>query len=148
MPMREIRTEIVVEAPAERVWSVLTGFGAYPQWNPFIREAEGAIQEGSRLRVRIAPPGGRSMTFTPTVTHVASGQSLRWLGRLFVPKLFDGEHVFEIEPLGGRRVRFVHRERFSGLLVPLLWRRLDRDTRAGFEAMNAALKARAEDAGA
>jgi hypothetical protein len=35
-------------------------------------------------------------------------------------------------------------EQFSGLLVPLLWRMVNTDTRAGFEEMNAALKSRVE----
>jgi hypothetical protein len=42
------------------------------------------------------------------------------------------------------RVRLVQRERFRGILVPLVWRTLDRDTRRGFEAMNQALKQRVE----
>ncbi len=31
--MREIRCEIEIEAPAERVWQVLTDFNTYPNWN-------------------------------------------------------------------------------------------------------------------
>ena len=51
----------------------------------------------------------------------------------------------KIEPLDqGRRTRFIQGERFTGLLVPLLRKNLDRGTREGFEAMNQALKARVE----
>jgi hypothetical protein len=66
------------------------------------------------------------------------------LGHLFVPGLFDGEHVFQIEPLGPERVRFVQAERFTGLLAPLMMRFIEPGTSQGFEAMNRALKARAE----
>jgi hypothetical protein len=62
----------------------------------------------------------------------------------FAPGLFDGEHIFTIEPLGTGRVRFTQRETFTGLLVPLLARMLDTGTQHGFEEMNKALKARAE----
>jgi hypothetical protein len=41
-------------------------------------------------------------------------------------------------------VRFVQREEFSGLLVPLLWPLLEKNTRLGFEDMNKGLKTRAE----
>jgi hypothetical protein len=44
-------------------------------------------------------------------------------------------------------VRFVHREEFTGVLVPLLWRSLDRGTRRGFEEMNRRLKELAEGGG-
>jgi hypothetical protein len=64
-----------------------------------------------------------------------------------MPGLFDGEHGFEIHPEGEGRVRLEQWERFSGFLVPLLWRRIAAPTRAGFVAMNEALKARAEAGG-
>jgi hypothetical protein len=72
-------------------------------------------------------------------------KELRWLGSLFVRGLFDGEHIFTIEPISATSVKFVQREQFSGLLVPLFWRSLDIDTRRGFNEMNAALKERTEN---
>lgn len=87
------------------------------------------------------------MSIAPTILRADPGRELRWRGSLPIPGLFQGEHVFELQPLGEDRTRFVHRERFSGLLVPLLWKKLlNVDTRAGFEAMNRALKQEAERA--
>ena len=63
-----------------------------------------------------------------------------------MPGLFDGEHVFTIEALGENRVRFMQREIFTGVLVPLFARSLDTDTLRGFNEMNQALKGRAEAA--
>lgn len=84
------------------------------------------------------------MTFKPTVTRVVPQKEFRWLGRLMFPRLFDGEHIFEIFSSGDGSVRFVQRETFRGVLVPFLWGKLDTDTRAGFEEMNVALKHRVE----
>lgn len=142
--MKELSTQIEIEASAQKVWSILTDFSSFSEWNPFITEAEGQIEEGGRLRVRISPPGGTAMTFKPTVIRVVPEQEVRWKGRLLVPGLFDGEHIFEISPIDDRRVRLTQREMFSGLFVPLLWSSLRTNTSAGFEAMNRALKARAE----
>jgi hypothetical protein len=141
--MRELRTETEIGAPPERVWQVLTDFGAYPGWNPFIRSIEGEVKVGSRLKVRIEPPGARGMTFRPTVRAVEPARELRWLGRLFVPGLFDGEHRLALEPLDGGRSRFIQSERFSGLLVSLFAKTLAA-TERGFVQMNEALKQRAE----
>jgi hypothetical protein len=145
--MRELRREIEIEAPPERVWAVVTNFAAYPEWNPFIRSISGDVREGARLEVRIEPPGARAMTFKPTVRSVDVNRELRWLGRLLVPGVFDGEHSLRIEPLEVGRSRFVQSERFSGLLVGLVKGTLAK-TEAGFERMNAALKARAEQTSA
>lgn len=142
--MREVTTEIAIHASADAVWDVLTDLRRFGDWNPFIPKAEGEVKEGARLEVRIEPPGGTGMTFRPKVTQVRAGRELRWLGHLWIPGLFDGEHIFEIEPTEEGAVRFVQRERFKGLLVPLLWRSLERSTRQGFEEMNRALKQRVE----
>lgn len=142
--MKELRTEIEIQASDEQVWQLLTDFASFPEWNPLIRRANGEARAGAQLEVHIQPPGARGMTFRPAVLKAEPNRELRWLGRLILPGLFDGEHIFTIEPLGENRVRFVQREVFTGLLVPLFARGLDTDTRRGFEAMNRALKARAE----
>jgi hypothetical protein len=54
------------------------------------------------------------------------------------------EYSLTIQPLDENRVRFVQREVFKGLLVPLFARSLDNNTHRGFEEMNRALKERAE----
>jgi hypothetical protein len=142
--VRELQTEVEIAAPAERVWQLLTDFQGYPQWNPFILSIAGVAEPGTRLAVNIQPPGGKAMTFRPVVLQATAPRELRWMGRLLVPGLFDGEHAFRIERLDGQRIRFVQHERFSGLLVPALWRRVGTDTERGFNAMNAALKRVAE----
>jgi len=144
--MKELCSEIEIQASAERVWQLLTDFASFPQWNPFIRQASGNIQVGERLEVNIQPSGASGMTFRPSVLKAEPNRELRWLGHLLIPGLFDGEHIFTIKPLGTNRVRFVQREVFTGLLVPLFARGLDTDTRRGFEEMNQALKVRAEQA--
>ena len=140
--MLDLRTEIEIDAPAERVWAVLIDFEKFPDWNPFIRSIHGDAQVGSRLDVLLGASGTRTMRFRPTVKAVVPNRELRWLGRLVLPRLFDGEHIFQIETLGANRVRFVQRERFRGLFVPLLARSLNRDARRGFEEMNRALQKR------
>ncbi len=142
--MRQIETYIDIDAPARLVWSILTDFPAYPAWNPFIIAAEGQPVPGARLKITIAPPGRKPMTFRPVVQIAARERELRWRGRLFLPGLFDGEHTFRLEQ---RReaCRLHHAERFSGLLLERFGDKLFEATLAGFEAMNAALKARAEE---
>jgi hypothetical protein len=138
--MRELDTNIEINATPQRVWQILTDFESYPRWNPFIKSIGGEPKEGSRLKVFIQPPGSRGMTFKPVVLKAEPGRELRWLGHLLVPGLFDGEHRFVIEPKGESRVIFTQAESFKGLLVPLFWKSLDEHTREGFNQMNEALK--------
>ena len=141
--MLELRTETEIDAPVERVWQVLMDFDSYPRWNPFIRSIRGMPEVGSRLEVEIGASGTRPMRFRPTVRVAVRNREFRWLGRLVIPGLFDGEHIFELTALGSQSTRFVQRERFRGLFLPFLARRLEKDVRRGFEEMNRALRGRA-----
>lgn len=144
--MRHIRTEIEVDASAERVWTILVDLPAYAEWNPLIREAGGAVVEGSRIDLFICAPGLANRRVRVKLLRVDPSRELRWLGRLFAPNLLDGDHSFEVEPLGPGRVRVVQKETFRGLIVPFVARWLVRNMTQGFEAMNQALKRRAESA--
>ncbi|HMI90065.1 MAG TPA: SRPBCC domain-containing protein [Polyangiales bacterium] len=147
MATHELRTEIEIAAPPAKVWAILTDFAAYPSWNPFVVSLEGALAQGAPLVARMRPPGSaRAMTFKPHVTALEAEKRFAWFGTLPIPGLFGGEHGFELIALGPDRVRFVHGEKFRGLLIPLLRKSLDGATRAGFVAMNEALKKRAEAA--
>lgn len=144
--MREIRSEIEIEASADKVWRMLTDFPAFPDWNPFIRKAEGELVAGQHIVVELQPPGHRATSFKPKLLSVEPGRGFRWLGHVLVAGIFDGEHIHEIESLGSDRARYVQREQFHGVLVPFLGGML-RDVQRGFADMNAALKARVEKAG-
>lgn len=140
--MRRISVTTEIDAPAEVVWAQLTDTATFAEWNPFMPSLEGPLSEGARLTVRITPPGGKGMTFRPTVTAVEEDRELEWLGRFLVRGLFDGRHGFVLEPTA-TGCRLTQAETFTGVLVPLLASTLAK-TEEGFRQMNEALKARAE----
>lgn len=137
--MRRIAVVTEIAAPVEVVWARLTDTASFGDWNPFIQSLEGTLAVGEKLTVRIAPPGGKAMTFRPTVTAVEENRRLEWLGRFLVPGLFDGRHSFTLEPFEGG-TRLTQEETFTGVLVPLMASVLKK-TEAGFRAMNEAVAA-------
>ena len=141
---KELYSEIQINATPKRVWQVLTDFLTYPVWNPFVREIRGKPAAGEMLRVFLKPTGSRGMVFKPIVLVAEENREFRWLGKLLVAGLFDGEHYFRIEPIDQDRVNFVQGEKFNGILVNLFAKQLDKDTLRGFNEMNEALKKRAE----
>ena len=138
-----ISTTVEIDAPPARVWSVLVDLDAYREWNPFIVEAAGTVAAGERLALRMALPGREPMSINPRLLVVESERELRWKGRLVIPGLFDGEHVFVLTAIDGGRTRLDHWERFSGLLLPIAKPTIYDDTVASFHALNAALAKRA-----
>lgn len=141
--MRQIRSQVDIAAPAQRVWDVLTGFSAFPAWNPFIREAHGALRPGARLAITLRL-GRRHISFRPVLTVVDEPRELRWLVRQRVPGLFEVDRRFLLEPLDGAGCRFVQSESASGIFSPLLMLWMGGRILRGYEAFNVAIKERVE----
>lgn len=139
----ELHSEIAIDAPPETVWEILIDLEHYAEWNPFVVSSIGTPQVGESLVNRLEPPGGKAMTFKPRVTVVEDAKIFEWVGHLVLPGLFDGRHRFEIQATDTGTL-FRQDEFFSGLLVRMLRKSLDDNTLRGFEAMNLALKQRAE----
>lgn len=142
--MHLLETQIEISATAERVWSVLTNFSAYADWNPMVRSIEGSLEVGKPLNVLIHPEGSKAMRFTPTLLAVIPNVEFRWKGKFLLPGLFDGNHYFKIEnkPEGG--VIFHQGEIFTGILVPLFKSSLGGSIKQGFIATNEAIKRESE----
>ena len=141
--MQTLDASTEIDAPAERVWQVVSDFASYPEWNPFIVRAAGEQRPGARLAVTIVAPGVRAVTFKPTVLDLQPGRLILWKGRLLLPGLFDGRHALSVEPLGDGRARFATHEEVTGILLPFLGKVM-KASQEGFERMAAAVKARAE----
>lgn len=141
--MREILTAVEIRATPERVWKVLTDFGAYPKWNPLFWPEPGEVVTGARIRVRLRLAGGLRSSFIAKVTECQPGHGFAWLGRL-AGGLLEGRHSFVIERLAPGRVRFVQREVFSGPLTPIHMLLMGGWLRRAYARVNEALRARAE----
>src|SRR5829696_1148215 len=140
--------------PGRRVAEGWSAFHQSSIWTYNETKKESRSTMGHRLWEKVrcqhkvsAPSSSSAITHQPSkVLSADPNHQLRWLGHLFVPGLFDGEHSFVIRSLEEDEVRFVQREAFSGLLVPLFARSLENSTLRGFEEMNRTLKERAEAA--
>jgi len=137
---KEIKTEILIHASCQKVWSELTNITDYPNWNPFITSIVGELKIGNKIKARLQPPGAQGMTFTPTILTLEPNKEFKWLGHLWVPGLFDGEHSFTLQEMGNGTTLFIQSEKFNGILVPLFKKMIEGNTIQGFHLMNQKLK--------
>ncbi|MDY7396123.1 SRPBCC domain-containing protein [Aureibaculum sp. 2210JD6-5] len=136
---KQIKTFININASPKVVWNILTDFEKYPEWNPFITSISGDVKVGNRIKIRI-----QDMVFKPKILIFDKNKQLKWLGHLGIKGFFDGEHKFLLTENSDGSTHFEHSEKFSGILVPLFWKKLNTETRRGFEKMNKKLKEIAE----
>src|SRR5436309_1212484 len=118
--MTEILTEILINASKDKVWETLTDFSAYPQWNPFLVEVKTELRPGAPVALR-AKVLKRIMNFDSKIVTADTCTALVWAGPISKVKsrFFRGEHYFKIQEISDSQIRFIHGERFFGLLMPL-----------------------------
>lgn len=124
----------------------ITTFSAYPEWNPFIRQVEGALRVGEVLKFKVAKGGDETIETEAELLRLETDKGLTWGGSAPLG-LFRGEHSFTITPQDGGVV-VENREVFSGPLV-LFYIKKERLAlqRKAFEIQDAALKRWLEKAG-
>lgn len=142
--MTSVFTSLTIAAPPERVWSVLTDFAAYPQWNAVISKVRTDLHAGAGIRFRIKIEATPELRFAAKLTRCEPGRELAWRGGApLVPSLAWGEHYFRLEPEPGG-TRFTHGEHFGGLLAMVLRGKAHARVTRTYDSFNRALKARAE----
>ena len=84
------------------------------------------------------------MSFRPRLLSLVENKEIRWLVKLGIKGLFDGEYYFLLVTVSNGRTKLIHGEHFKGALVPLLWGMIRQKTQRGFIKHNQSLKVIAE----
>ncbi|MEY2404943.1 MAG: hypothetical protein QOD38_2494 [Acidimicrobiaceae bacterium] len=141
---RAIRSEIEIDAPIERVWSILRDFDSYPEWNPFTVSVLTTLELGSAvdMQVQLRPP--KTMHQIEYVSAVVEGERLCWGGHVGPRWFIDADRCQVLTDLGDGRTRYVTTDVFRGVGVGLMFVVVGRYVQRGFDDVARALKARAE----
>ncbi|HEY2163871.1 MAG TPA: SRPBCC domain-containing protein [Gemmatimonadaceae bacterium] len=142
--MTEYETMVVIDAPPEQVWQVLTDGGAYHEWNPEIVGVEGRMGLGERIVARVRLGDGALRRVPMRVSRFEVPSRMEWLGGLPLG-LFVGRRTFTVTPRAGKSEFRLHLE-MSGLLSPLISRSVG-DRQPEVDTFSAALKRRVEERG-
>lgn len=145
--MPQIVTAIDIDAPIERVWSVLSDTDQWDTWNPLMKEVRGSLHEGGTIKLRFHVDG-RALPMSVKLEDVKPNERLAWVGPVLKPArfVFFGRHYFELKALEEGRTRLIHGEQFRGLIpdAEWFWPRAEPVIEPAYMAFNEALKARVE----
>ncbi len=137
-----IRTVIEIDAPPEKVYSVLADLESYPEWNPYHRKVEGKFKEGEALKIYVKRPDGKDVEVPPHMIKIKENEEITWGGG--IKGVFYGVHSFRISSPEPGKTILRHDEDFSGFAI--IFADLPPDVIAeGYHKMNMALKKRVEN---
>ena len=138
-PHQTIVARIDIAAPPARVWAALTDAAKYQAWHPDIRLI-GRLEPGQVIEVQEGQ-GSDTVVFHPVVLVARPGEEVRWLGHIWLPRVFDAVHYFRLQAEGGG-TRLTQGETVRGIALWLFdLRRLVQS----FDLVDAELKERAEE---
>jgi hypothetical protein len=138
-----IEHRIGVAAPPHVVWAILSDIEGWSEWTGLYRNASGALRIGERITAELVLPGESPETLQWTVLDWAPDMQIHLRVKLYGGLLTTTRYM-EIDKLSETGCIFGNGEMFAGLAARFMPRRLKRAIRRAFEAMNEALKAKAE----
>lgn len=141
MAASEYVTVATINAPAARVWAILTDAAGYATWNPEIISIDGTLAAGARLAARVKLGNGAVRSVSMTVTRFDPESRMEWTGGMPLG-LFTGRRTFTVAPRD-RQTEFRMNLEMTGLLAPLIIRSVG-DRQPEIDGFASALKAHAE----
>ncbi len=141
--MTTIETNILIAAPIGRVWSILTAFDRYAEWNPYLVRVEGDAIPGSIITVHAVPTPGADPMVSPVTVIAVEPYAMRWEGGLPDRDQWMGDHWFVLTREGDA-TRLDHFEHFSGSLAATILSAHGATIRDNFIRFNDALRAHSE----
>jgi len=139
----EIRTETEIAASPEKVWEILSDFGAYSEWNPLTIGVRGILEEGETVKLKVSLKG-KTMKRLHKISRVDPGSAICWRIISPLPWLIRGERCQTIEAQENGHVVYRNCEGVEGLVGPLVSFFYGSAIRSALEALGQALKQRAE----
>lgn len=110
--------ERLIDAPVDRVWSLLADVSEQKRWNDTLVSIEGEITEGGK--VTLVSKVNPKRTFTLQVSDVVAPNRMVWSDGMPLG-LFKGTRTFELKDVGGK-TEFSMVEMYTGALAGLITR--------------------------
>lgn len=146
--MAVVRAEVLIDAPRERVFDILTDLAAYGDWNPFTPRVDSSLEIGAPVHLHTRLLGERIFVQTEFVTANERPHKLCWGANIPARFLVRADRCQTLASLEDGHTHYVCTDEITGWLSPIVMRFFGGAIQRGFDDCARALKQRAESGGA
>lgn len=141
-PALKVEQRVGVQAPAETIWALLADIDRWGTWNPTYPQASGTLGIGKALQLTLVLPGFSPRELSPTIIDWVPYEQILWTE---APALWVRTvRYIEIEQADKTSCIISNGEQIQGFFAEGFHAKHRRAMKAGFIAMNEALKESAE----
>jgi uncharacterized protein YndB with AHSA1/START domain len=141
----KVATEILIQAPPEKIWSVIIDFPAYPEWNRFLKAVRGQPAPDSQIEVDVHYYGKNVEKKTGIVTGFNPPKYFSWVWKHSWGAWFlSSEHVLRLKEKEGGRAIFFQEIYLTGLGLKFRRRDMEHMAKLSMGKLNDDLKFRIE----
>lgn len=137
-----ISTDIIINAPKEKVWKALADVSNWNQWTSLVLSAQGNVGKDENISITFVNPEGGGLTFERTIFHFEEGNAFGWTGEAFAG--LKDFHVYELETLADGDTRFIQSDGLHGAEVSGI-EAIEQQILAGYQIFNQELKTYVEN---
>ena len=140
---RKIYTEILINASAETVWSVIKDTESYKNWARFLVDIKGEIKDRNKItaKFQLNPAKEKFNTIEHTI-RVEEGKWFYWAEK--GPMGICDNHHFIVEKIDNKTSKFIQKDELTKGATFLLGGYLSKIYLKGYQAFNQALKKESE----
>lgn len=108
----EVYTELLIDAPPEKVWAVLTDFERLSEWSNTLVSLEGDFHEGGQIKIQYKV-GPLTQHLQHQVKFFEDGRSFGWSDPLMMG--LSDRHIFQVNPTDDGKTLFVQTDHIKGI---------------------------------
>jgi hypothetical protein len=134
---------VIINAPPEAVWRVLTDLDRYSHWNAYSTSAKGDLRVNGVVTIE-AMLGREKQRVNNRVLELIPHERLCWQSMNIYRWLVTGKRCRTLTPLPDQTTRFQQHEVFTGILAGVIRKIYESRIRAGIKIESDALKREVE----
>lgn len=140
---RKIYTDIIIDAPVEKVWDVLKDTKSYQKWAAFLVDIEGELINGREITAKFQlDPNKEKYNSIQHTIQVKDGEEFYWAEK--GPMGICDNHHFKVEAIDDQTSRFIQNDELTKGATWILGGYLSKVYAKGYQAFNRELKKEAE----